>query len=120
MDLVRDVGELARDQDLGRRAEIGAPVDLDILAGEAPISVLAVEQYGDAVDARWESFSELAARGQRHRLGDAVERDLVPCRERLNGGDAGDYLLPAVLATAGRGRLDVAGGAVVKDQVRPD
>ena len=78
MDLVGHVLHLAGDQDLVGRAEIGAPVDLDVLVGEA----------AESVSSPSSSTTTLSTPGGKppaslrpvvmvHRLGDAIERDSV-------------------------------------------
>src|SRR5436190_12288730 len=117
MDLFRHILQAARDQDLVRRSEIGAPIDVDVLVGEVPPGVLAVEHDDEAIDTGRPSLGESPARGDLDRLGDSIERDPVPRGQHLHGADARNDLVGK--APPRRDRLDVADGAVVERGITP-
>ena len=67
----------ARHQDLVRRADVGAPVDVHRLAGEAPERAPRVEHDDDVVGIVVQPFGEPATRGDVDGPPDAVEGDAV-------------------------------------------
>jgi hypothetical protein len=71
-------------------AQVGAPPDPGLRRGLGERAV-AVEHHhrgsGQAL------FAQPAAGGDQDRFADVVERDAVPCGERLDRGDAGDHVV---------------------------
>jgi hypothetical protein len=80
LDVVADFLELARDQDLVRRTDIGAPKDVDVLISKPLIGILGVEHDDDVVDIVWETLGDLASSGDLDGFTDAVERRPVARR----------------------------------------
>ena len=86
-DLVGDVPDAARDEDLVRRADVRAPVDLDRRIRDGAKRAVGVEHDDDVVRIRRPSARQPPARGDQHRPAHAVQRDPVA---RGEGGDAAD------------------------------
>ena len=90
-DVVRDIGQGTGAKDLVRRAEIGAPPDVEAGEVEVPEARLAVEHDEDGFGTRRPALvPEPPPGGDVDGAVHSVERDRVGRRQGLDGGDAGD------------------------------
>ena len=80
-------------EDLVRRADVRAPVDVDRLAREAPERAARVEHHDDVAGIVVQALGQPPARRDLDRLPDAIERDAVPRGQRLHAADAGNDLV---------------------------
>ena len=93
-------------EDLVGRADVGAPVDVDRLVGEAPERAAGVEHHDDVVGIVVQALGDAPAGRDHDRPPDAVERDAVARRERLHAADAGDDLVVELELAAREDLLD--------------
>ena len=119
-DLFRDVAEFSGDQDFVFGAEIGAPVDIERMGIEMFERETAVQHHDGGVHVVREPFPQFAPCGDLERIANRVERDAVTGGERLDTGDAGNYLMPECKAGRLRQSVNDAQRAVVKRWITPD
>ena len=90
LDLLRHILELAADQDFIRRAQVGAPIDVQVRVVQFGKRTLAIEHHHQVVDVRL--IGQPSPRQDLQRLADAVEGNAVAGGQRLHAADTGDHL----------------------------
>src|SRR3954463_4109875 len=119
-DVVPDIRQPSGYENLILRADIGAPIDVDARALDRLEGLLSVEHDDNGIDVVGKSFRQLPAGRDVDRFADAVERDPVFRRQRLDTADAGNHVIFDRDGALGFDLLDDPQGAVVQCRVAPD
>src|SRR5579862_2643326 len=120
LDVIRNVGQPARDQNFVLRAQIGTPIYVNVRSVDLLEGLLSVEQDHHAVGIDRKSLAQLSAGREADGLADPIERDPVPRRQRLDAADAGDHFVFECNTTPGLNPVDDPQGAVIERGVAPD
>src|SRR4051794_29232980 len=119
-DVVPDIRQPSGYENLILRADIGAPIDVDARALDRLEGLLSVEHDDNGIDVVGKSFRQLPAGRDVDGFADAVERDPVLRRQRLDAADAGNHVIFDRDVTLGLDLFDDPQGAVVQRRVAPD
>ena len=119
-DVVPDIRQPSGYENLILRADIGAAIDVDARALDRLEGLLSVEHDDNGIDVVGKSFRQLPAGRDVDGFADAVERDPVLRRQRLDAADAGNHVIFDRDVTLGFDLLDDPQGAVVQCRVAPD
>jgi len=100
--VVPDVWQIPGDEDFVLCPDIGAPIDVDRGIPHVFERAIAVQHHHDIVDPVGQSLGKVAAGRDVNGFADAIERDFMPGRQRLNAADAGNDLIVERAGSFGR------------------
>src|SRR4051812_23335820 len=113
LNVIPDLRQPSGYENLILRADIGAPIDVDAGAVDCLEGLLSVEHDDNGIGVVGKSSRQLPAGRDVDRFADAIERDPVLRRQRLDAADAGNHVVFDRDVTLGFDPLDDPQGTVV-------
>lgn len=84
--------QLLIDQLLAVGADIGSPMDMQVLTGQSGQMRTSIQHHHQIVDVVGNRLGQLPAGGDQDVFADTVQRYLVTCSQGLDAADAGNHL----------------------------